>query len=134
MRIIDATDQVVGRMASQVAKLLLRGEEISIMNAEKAIISGEPSYTISLYAHRRERGDPLHGPFFPRDPERIVKRAVRGMLPYKKPRGAAAFKRLRVYRSVPADITGEVRAIGKADNKNEKFMTVGRLSRRLGSK
>ena len=134
MKIIDATDQVMGRMASQVAKALLQGEEVYVVNAEKAVISGDVSYTLDLYKQRRTRGDPYHGPFFPRDPERIVKRAVRGMLPYKKPHGSAAFKRLKVFRSVPAHITGDIRPIGKADNRNEKFLTVGHLARRLGSK
>ena len=45
--IIDATDLVLGRMANQVAKRLLQGEEIQIVNAEKAIVSGTTKAAIS---------------------------------------------------------------------------------------
>jgi large subunit ribosomal protein L13 len=38
--VIDATDLILGRMASTVAKLVLKGERVIIINAEKALISG----------------------------------------------------------------------------------------------
>ena len=47
------------------------------------------------------RVHPKHGPFHPRRPDTYIEKMVRGMLPYKKPKGNAAKKRLRVYISIP---------------------------------
>src|SRR3972149_4303521 len=98
--IIDATNLIIGRMASVVAKELLKGEKVIIVNAEESIISGARSSVLGKYRERRERKSIVnparHGPFFPRRPEGIIRRAVRGMLPYKKAKGKNAFKNLRV--------------------------------------
>jgi len=45
MLYIDADDQIVGRLSSKIAKLLLNGEEIMLFNAEKAVMSGTPVST-----------------------------------------------------------------------------------------
>lgn len=133
MKIINADNMVVGRLASVVAKDLLNGEEIRIINAEKAVISGDQVYTESVYKQRLVRGDPYKGPFSPKHPDRILKRAVRGMLPYKKPRGSSAFKRLRVYNSIPEEFAGkEMHKVPAAVNDNQKYMTLQKLSKKLG--
>ncbi|MEM1514999.1 MAG: 50S ribosomal protein L13, partial [Candidatus Bathyarchaeia archaeon] len=80
-RIIDATGLVLGRMASVVAKRLLNGEKIIIVNAEKAVISGDKYIIIRRYHNYLQIGHPGKGPLHPRRPDRIVKRAIRGMLP-----------------------------------------------------
>ena len=69
--ILDAEEQVVGRLASRVAKMLLRGESVYIFNAEKALISGKPEFTMKTYENKLDRGDPYHGPFYPKTPEKI---------------------------------------------------------------
>jgi large subunit ribosomal protein L13 len=127
---IDAADLVLGRLASTVAKELLNGESVYVVNAEKAVIIGRPESTLKEYKEKRARGDPYHGPFFPRTPERIIKRTVRGMLPYKTARGSEALKRLRVFISIPSELQGkDFTAIKGAENKGEqKFTTVGKLS------
>ena len=103
-RIIDAENLILGRMSSVIAKRLLEGEDIIIVNAEKAVITGKPRTTYNHYIQRskiRTKTNPLQGPFFPRTPEGIVRKTVRGMLPWKRPRGKNAFKRLKVYRGIP---------------------------------
>lgn len=95
--VIDASGAVVGRLASAVAKRLLKGETIAIINAEKALITGNPLVTKQEFHAKRARGSPQHGPFYPTQSHMILRRTIRGMLPYKRPRGRDAMRRLRVY-------------------------------------
>ncbi|MEM5883109.1 MAG: 50S ribosomal protein L13, partial [Candidatus Aenigmatarchaeota archaeon] len=90
--IIDAENQILGRVASKIAKKLLEGEKIIVVNCEKAVISGNPRYTIKKYLEKIERGDPKHGPFFPKTPDGIFRRTVRGMLCWDRAKGRKAFK------------------------------------------
>lgn len=130
MLYIDANDMVLGRLASTVAKKLLNGESVCVVNAERSVIMGRPESTLAEYKEKRARGDPYHGPFFPRTPERIFKRTVRGMLPYKTARGSEALKRLKVFISIPNELKGkEFMVIKNAGNKAEqKFTTLEKLS------
>jgi len=127
---IDASDMVLGRLSSFVAKELLKGEQVHIVNAEKAVVIGNPSSTMAEYREKRARGDPYHGPFFPRSPERVVKRTIRGMLPYRTARGKEALKRLRVFISIPPELKGvQFAQVEDAKNKREqKFVTLQRLA------
>ena len=102
--IIDASGLILGRMASIVAKRLLSGEKIIIVNAEKAVISGKRKIIIEEARKFLEIGHPGKGPYHPRRPDQIVRRTIRGMLPRKKPKGQRALKRLRVYIGVPEDL------------------------------
>ncbi len=137
--VIDATDTVLGRLASQVAKRLLNGEEIVIINAEKAIITGRPEEIKERYKRKRELGGPMKpskGPFYPRMPDRIVRRTIRGMLPYKKPSGRAAYKRCMVYIGVPPeykDVEPE-RIDAKTTLPRSRYVYVGEVSKYLGAK
>jgi large subunit ribosomal protein L13 len=133
--VIDAEDCIAGRLASIAAKELLKGKRVYIVNAEKAVVSGNPKYTIKNLKEKLKRGDPYHGPFYPRRPDQIMKRLVRGMLP-KKPRGTEALKRLRVFLSVPAEAQGkDPIKPGAAKNKLKgKYIELGKLSERVGAK
>ena len=88
MKIVNASGILMGRMASYVAEELLKGEKVTIINAEECIISGDRLRVFDKYLERRQRSSLVnprrHGPFFPRRPEGIIKRAIRGMLPHKK--------------------------------------------------
>ena len=66
MKVYDATNQILGRMSTRIAKELLMGETVHLINCEKACISGDPEVTKKHYLERRQRGDPHHGPFYPR--------------------------------------------------------------------
>jgi large subunit ribosomal protein L13 len=105
--IIDADNIVLGRVASVIAKRLLSGEDIVVVNAGKALIQGSRKQIFDDYHEKRTRGSQRKGPFYPAKPERIFKRTVRGMLPYQKGRGREAFKRLRVYSGTPKSIKPE---------------------------
>ena len=105
--VINAEGLVAGRLASVVAKRLLRGERIVIVNAEKAIIVGKRKEIISRFKRRltwRTYYNPeKRGPKLPRRPDLILKRMVRGMLPWKTPRGRKAYRRLKVYMGIPKE-------------------------------
>lgn len=135
MGLIDADGLVLGRLCTHVAKRLLDGEEIVVVNAEKAIVSGNRVQLLKHYKHRRERGTRNHGPFFPRDADSILKRSVRGMLEYKKPSGRAAYKRLKVYVGVPREFkAGKAESLeGAKKPQMARYMTLGAISKELGS-
>ncbi|KQC04850.1 MAG: 50S ribosomal protein L13 [Methanoculleus sp. SDB] len=136
--VIDADGLLLGRLASIVAKRTLMGEEIAIINAERTVISGSKVTTFNHYDTKVKRGSREGGPFFPRRPDHIVKRTIRGMLPYKRQRGAEAFRRVRVYVGIPrefADIERETIEEAHVDRlSNPRFVTLGTVSTRLGAK
>ena len=136
--VIDGDGLLLGRMASMVARRAMSGEEIAIVNAEKAVISGSRARVLVNYGHKRSRGSREGGPFFPRRPDHIVKRTIRGMLPYKRTVGSDAFKRVRVYVGVPVEFAGSEREVLEAAHMNRlntpKFVTVGAVSTFLGAK
>ena len=134
--IIDAENLILGRMASFAAKKLLEGEDIVIVNAEKAVIIGNKDYIFRKYKQRRDRADianPRKGPHFPRAPEGIVRRAVRGMLPYKREKGKKAFKKLQVFRSIPEKYkkTEDV-PVDTVLERTARYVTVKEISHFLG--
>jgi large subunit ribosomal protein L13 len=100
---VNAEGLIVGRMSSKVAKRLLNGENVTILNAEKAIYSGKKKSKVAEAHLFLEVGAPERGPFHYRRPDRMVKKTVRGMLPYQQPKGKNAFKRLKVYMGVPLE-------------------------------
>ena len=134
--IVDAEGLVAGRLASYVAKKLLAGEEVVIINAEKAVISGHPRKTEEDFLARVQRGDPKKGPFYPRRPDMILRRIVRGMLPIKKAKGRMAYRRLKVYVGIPEgiDASKAEKPGKKASELRTRSITIGELSRRLGWK
>jgi len=131
--IVDARDAILGRLATKVAKKLLRGENIIIINAEKVVISGNPKAVIKRFFEKRKKGDPLKGPFYPRYPDKMLRRVVRGMLPYKKEKGKKAFRKLKVFINNPNDLKGE--KISKtADDLRCKYITLKDVCKALGAK
>jgi len=133
--VIDATGATLGRLSANAAKRLLKGEEIAIVNSEKAIISGKKRMIKEKYMQKREVGTYRKGPFFPRMPDMIVKRTIRGMIPYQTPHGRAAFKRLKCYMGVPKEFEGKkFEVIKEAEKQPVDFITVEELSRSLGAK
>ncbi len=127
--IIDADGAVLGRLASTVAKKLLMGEEITIINSEKAIVTGNPEVIIKKYIANRNRCNPTQGPFYPRYPDTLVRRVIRGMLPYKKERGRKALKNLKVFIG-----SNNMTGVPLKKQINCKFVTVGEICEKLGAK
>lgn len=136
--VINAEGLRLGRLASIVAKRSLEGEEIAIVNAESAVISGAKASVYAHYDQKRKRGSREGGPFFPRRPDHIMKRTIRGMLPYKRERGAEAFRRVKVYVGVPDEFEGvgmETFEKVHVDRlSTPKYVTLGSVSTKLGAK
>jgi large subunit ribosomal protein L13 len=138
MTVIDANNLILGRMASNVAKRLLNGEEIKIINAERAIISGRKDTTFARYKKYIARGSREFGPRFPRRPDQLVARTIRGMIPHTKTSGREAYNRLKVYIGVPPELgkeqvnTIEAASIMRLSTSN--YTVLGELSKNLGSK
>jgi large subunit ribosomal protein L13 len=101
MTVVDASGLVLGRAASLIAKRLLSGESIVVVNAEQSVVTGSRRQVLEHYTAARARGSKRTGPHFPRHPDRIFRRTVRGMLPHLKTRGKVAFGRLEVFIGVP---------------------------------
>lgn len=97
--IVNAKGAILGRMGTYVAKELLKGNSIDIINSEEVIISGKKDYLIERIKQKRRmgQGSSLKGPKYIRQEDRLLKRMIRGMLPWDRQKGRDAFKRLRCY-------------------------------------
>jgi large subunit ribosomal protein L13 len=103
------------------------------VNCEKAILTGRKDSILKKYRERRDRGNPLKGPFISFMPDRFVRRIIRGMLPYKQERGRLAYKRVMCYIGVPDKFKDQkIETIKEADvtkSKNTKFIDVDTLTK-----
>jgi large subunit ribosomal protein L13 len=110
--VVDATDVVLGRLASQVATLLRGkhkptfaphvdgGDFVIVINADKVALSGNKRETKMAYRHSGYPGglrSVSYGELLDKNPEQAVEKAVRGMLP-KNTLGREQLKKLKVYR------------------------------------
>ncbi|MEM3881328.1 MAG: 50S ribosomal protein L13 [Candidatus Bathyarchaeia archaeon] len=133
--IINADGLIVGRMASIVAKKLLNGEKVIVVNAEKAVLSGKKKSRVSEAKEFLEVGSPGRGPLHYRRPDRILRKTVRGMLPYKQPKGKMAYKRLKVFIGVPEDLKGKQMITfeeAQAAKLRGPYFTLGELAKEIG--
>jgi large subunit ribosomal protein L13 len=138
--VVDAANCVAGRMCSHVSKLLLQGNRVAIVNAEKAMLSGDRYKTIQLYKEHLEINsvtNPIHGPFHPRRPDTILSKMVRGMVPKRKTSGVEAHQRLRVFIGVPEEMK-KAKIESFEDSKITKpesyYITMGEVARQIGWK
>jgi large subunit ribosomal protein L13 len=135
--VIDASGLILGRMASLVAKRLLQGENIVIVNAEKSVLSGKRLSKIKEAREFLEVGHPGKGPFHRRRPDRIVQRTVRGMLPRRIAKGQRALRRLRVYLGVSDEFkNAEMETLPQASSAKLKgpYFTLGEFAKEIGWK
>jgi large subunit ribosomal protein L13 len=131
--IINADGAILGRLAAKISKQLLKNENVIVINSEKVVISGNPKAVFKRFHEKRKIGDPLKGPYYPRYPDKILKRVVRGMIPYKKDKGRKAFRKLKVFIGNPDNLEGQ--KLSKSSNDlNCKFVTLGEVCKRLGAK
>ena len=146
-KVYDASGKILGRLASQVAKEMISArksgsqQRVIIINAEGAIVSGAKSKVFKDYRAKYNLNHARKGPFFPRMPDKIIKRTVRGMLPYQKnSSGRGALKDLRVMIGTPANLSGEELPedhqwgdTGNIDRSPpNKFVRLGDISSHLG--
>lgn len=133
--IINAEGLILGRMSSIIAKRLLKGEKIVVVNAEKAVISGKRKSKVAEAKEFLEVGYPGKGPFHYKRPDRILRRTVRGMLPYKQPKGKQAYKRLKVFIGLPDELKNvEMETIEEAQAKRLTcpYFTLGEFAKEIG--
>lgn len=138
--VINGEGAILGRLASYVARLLSDGKRVVVVNAEKVAVSGDPASVkqhykrliLSVRSHYSEKWRPKRA----RAPQRLVRKAVKGMLP-KGPRGPDALRRLRVFAGVPKEYQGR-RQTPLPDNMTvkkltrTKYVTLGEIARELG--
>ncbi|MEM3403896.1 MAG: 50S ribosomal protein L13 [Nitrososphaeria archaeon] len=136
--IVDGTNHLLGRLASYVSKLLLQGNKVIIVNAEKILVSGDRRRSLQEYLERQKlksRVNPIYGPYHAKRPENIVSKTVRGMLPMRKSKGVIAYDRLRVYVGVPKEFEGTEKTSfpsAMARKPTSFYIDVGEISRTLG--
>jgi large subunit ribosomal protein L13 len=138
--VVDASNCVSGRLCSKISKLLLQGNRVSVVNAEKVMISGNKYQVIESYKKNLEVSsvtNPIHGPFHPRRPDTIITRMIRGMVPKRKPSGMQAFKRLRVYIGTPEELKNSTMKTfddAKITKQPSFYISMGDVAKQIGWK
>jgi len=109
--VVDATGQVLGRLASEIARRLRgkhkpeftphidTGDYIVVVNADKLRVTGRKAENKIYYRHSGYPGGIYSTSFAKlqaRHPDRVLKLAVKGMLP-KGPLGYAMLKKMKIY-------------------------------------
>ena len=145
--VFNAEGMVLGRLASATADILLkaaredRDDKVVIINAEKAVVTGSKTSVFNKYQEKYKLNHARKGPFFPRMPDMILKRAVRGMLPYQsKSSGRRALRNLRVEIGCPSHLSGDLpEGHEHGDDSKirrdlpERFVMLGDISENLGA-
>jgi large subunit ribosomal protein L13 len=135
MTVIDGTDLVLGRLASNVAKRLMNGEQVELINAESIRRIGSQADIVQHYRQKRalqNKGTPEKSPHHSRVPHLFVKRVIRGMVPWKEARGKKAMKFLRVYAGNPKNLTGAITFKEFVTDETQKSISVKEICRLLG--
>ncbi|HSB47300.1 MAG TPA: 50S ribosomal protein L13 [Candidatus Bilamarchaeum sp.] len=133
--IVDGNNMIFGRLASQVAKKLMTGEEVHLINAEKIVIVGNPKQISQRYLTKRgikHKGTPERSPVWSRIPHMLVKRMIRGMLPRETSRGRVALKKLRVYTGNPKNLAASGKVESAEYDGISKHITIKELCRSIG--
>jgi large subunit ribosomal protein L13 len=135
MAIVDGTNLVFGRASSQIAKKLLLGEEVHLVNSERMVLVGNPKQISERYKTKRRlkhKGNPEKSPKWSKVPHLLIKRMIRGMLPHKSARGRDALKRLRVYTGNPKKMEQDLKLEKASYDGVSKHMTVHELCKSIG--
>ena len=136
--IIDAKDSILGRLSSYAAKQALLGNKVDVINCEEGVISGRKHEILNDYIRRLHRKAPTKAPYFYRRPDMLVKRAIRGMIPFKRARGRDAFKNVKCYIGVPVNLKSEkaltVESAGVEKLHSADYLKVRDLCKAVGGK
>ncbi|KAK5173821.1 60S ribosomal protein L16A [Saxophila tyrrhenica] len=142
--VIDGKGHLLGRLASIVAKQLLNGQKIVVVRCEALNISGEffrAKLKYQAFMRKQTRYNAWRGgPWHYRSPSKMFWRTVRGMIPHKTPRGAAAMERLKTFEGVPPPYDHKKRMVVPQALRvlrlkpGRKYCTVGRLGHEFGWK
>ncbi|KAK1925592.1 structural constituent of ribosome [Papiliotrema laurentii] len=140
--VIDGKGHLLGRLASIVSKQILNGQKVTVVRCEEINVSGSffrNKLKYHAYLHKRHIVNPTRaGPFHFRAPSRILYKAIRGMVPHKTSRGAAALKRLELFEGVPPAQDKVKRVVVPAALRvlrlkpGRKYCTLKRISHEVG--
>jgi large subunit ribosomal protein L13 len=136
--LIDASNLIMGRLASYAAKRALSGNTVVVVNAERAIVSGKKASIVSEGRTRLETrtlASQYKAPVHPRRPDTYLRRVIRGMLPWKLSRGKAAFRRVKVFIGTPQEFADKQFAKldwADASRLRSRYITLAELSREIG--
>ena len=124
VKVIDGKNATLGRLASYAAKEVLGGERIIILNCDEVVITGNKKNIKETFEQKRRRvGSGQKGPKHSKLNYKIVKRAIRGMLPnHRKGRGKIAYRLVVCYNDVPKEFEDSKKI--KFENKKNKFIKI----------
>jgi len=130
--LVDAKGAIFGRLCSFVAKKALEGNEVIIVNSEKAIITGRKESTIKKYQEIVAKGgNARKGPFYSKLTYQMLKRGIRGMLPnYRSGIGKQAFSKIKCYDGIPKEFQ-EQKMIKSGKLKHERYIELKELSNKI---
>jgi len=135
--VIDAKGLIHGRLASNVAEMIMSGEEVVILNSEAIVITGQKEMVFAAFKEKVDRGDTTKrkGPFYPRRADLLFKRCVRGMIPWQTSSGRDAYRRLHVFVGTPKQFETCEKLRPEEANREitGKYTTLGAVSKFLGS-
>ena len=139
--VVDAKGHLLGRMASYVAKQLQLGQRVVIVRCEKTLISGihfRNKLKVMDFLRKRTSTNPKKGPIHQKAPSRMVWRVIRGMIPHKTPKGAAAVGRLKCFDGVPLSMNAKKKMVIPDALKSvrlrprSKFCNIGDVAKECG--
>ncbi|PIO06081.1 50S ribosomal protein L13 [Candidatus Micrarchaeota archaeon CG08_land_8_20_14_0_20_59_11] len=108
--VIDGNGLVIGRLCAVCAKKLLSGYSVVVVNAEKAVFSGDLTDIAKDYRARRgiqDKSNPSHSVKWPRRPDLLFRKILSGMLP--RSRRITSLRRFRAYLGVPKEFEGKAK-------------------------
>lgn len=138
--ILNAENMVFGRIASYAAQHAMDGENVVVVNAEKSIITGRKNFILKKFRTRVNltvKGNPEKGAMkYSRMPDRILRRAIRGMLPFKSARGRSAFKKVNVFIGTPEEFKKQEFFVPKGfqAKKRRNYVLLEEICKELGAK
>ena len=135
--IIDVKGLLMGRVATVIAKKALEEEELIVINCNDVVTSGNFKDVVAHFKKKFELGGSGWGPYYIRDPARMFKRTIRGMLPWKRTRGREAFRRIKCYNTTPVEFKGTpvtFKEFHISNHSNPKHTSLGEVCKQLGGK
>ena len=135
--LVNAENMIMGRLASFIAKKAMEGESITIVNAEKVLVSGTKQDAMKKMKVRlkiRGKGNPEKGPKFSRMPDQVLRMSIRGMLPWKSNRGKEIYRKIHVYIGLPEEFEGKEFEKLPESKPVKRFVELGEICRLLGAK
>ncbi|CCI10404.1 hypothetical protein ABG067_001204 [Albugo candida] len=141
--VVDCRGHLLGRLASLIAKELLQGQQVVAVRCEALEISGSHvrnKVKFMQFLNKRTATNPKKGPIHYRAPSRMLWRTIRGMLPHKTARGAAALQRLKAFDGVPSPYDKQKRMVIPDALRvirlkaNRRFTILGQLASEVGWK